>query len=63
MLVRAIIAKLKVWICPPNDLSILDNNIQIDFCPLVPLQAEKYFNQLYKIKHLLLGGGTSFRIF
>lgn len=56
MLVRGIIGHLKVWICPPNDLSILRKTIDIDFCPLVPIQAEKYFSQLYKIKHLLLGG-------
>lgn len=56
MLVRAILAKMKLWICPPNDLSILNTNVDIDFCPLVPLQAEKYFQQLHKIKHLLLGG-------
>ena len=56
MLVRAIEAKLKLWVCPPNDLSILNTDIQIDFCPLVPLQAEKYFEQLHKINHLLLGG-------
>ncbi len=56
MLVRAIEAKLKLWICPPNDISILNNPIQIDFCPLVPLQAEKYLNQLHKITLLLLGG-------
>ncbi len=56
MLVRAMVAQLNLWICPPNDLSILNRDIAIDFCPLVPLQAEKYVNQLHKIRHLLLGG-------
>lgn len=56
MLVRSIVGQLKLWICPPNNLSILNNTIAIDFCPLVPLQAEKYLPNLGKIKHLLLGG-------
>lgn len=56
MLVRAMIGQLKLWICPPSDLSILNEDIQVDFCPLVPLQAEKHLDELKKIKHLLLGG-------
>lgn len=56
MVVRAIQGQLKLYLVPPNDLSILDSNIQIDFCPLVPIQAKKHFNNLNKIKHLLIGG-------
>lgn len=56
MLVRAMVGQLKLWICPPSDLSILESNISLDFCPLVPIQAQKYNKQLYKIQHVLLGG-------
>ncbi|MGB1294056.1 MAG: AMP-binding protein [Flavobacteriales bacterium] len=57
MLVRAIEGGLKLWLCPPNDLSILNQDMHFNFCPLVPLQAEKYIHQLHKIERILLGGG------
>lgn len=57
MLVRALEGGLKLWLCPPNDLSILNQDVHFKFCPLVPLQAEKYIHQLHKIDQILLGGG------
>ncbi|MCT4664806.1 MAG: AMP-binding protein [Flavobacteriales bacterium] len=57
MLIRAMVSGLKLTVCPPNDLSILEKE-SFDFAPLVPLQVEKYFDFIHKIKQLLIGGGS-----
>ncbi|MGB0883651.1 MAG: hypothetical protein ACPG4W_02180 [Flavobacteriales bacterium] len=58
MMVRAAEYQMKLYVCPPTNLSILEAGIRFDFCPLVPLQAKKYLNTLGSIHTLLLGGAT-----
>lgn len=56
LLIRAIESQLHLTINPPNNLESLNQNENFDFCPLVPLQVEKYFNKLTQIKNVLIGG-------
>src|SRR5690606_40467912 len=56
MLVRAIDLELKLYCMQPKatiDLSSID---EVDFAPLTPMQVEKSFQQMKKIKTLLIGG-------
>lgn len=56
MIVRAAELKLKLYCVEPKskiDLSFTD---KIDFAPLTPMQVENSFDQLLKIKTILIGG-------
>jgi O-succinylbenzoic acid--CoA ligase len=56
MVIRAMVSGLKLTINPPNNLHSLTSGENFDFCPLVPLQANKYRAYLRQINTLLLGG-------
>ncbi len=58
MLVRAVIWHLKLYTLPPKlELNFSELPI-IDFAPLLPAQALQNFEQLQKIKTILLGGAS-----
>lgn len=62
MLVRALVGDLRLIVCPPssNPLSALEPDETLDFCPLVPLQAQRILEtapeSLLRIRNILLGG-------
>ena len=62
MIVRAFYAKLDLQLIKPQSNPLKTLNKSIDFCAMVPYQIHTSLTenpeQLYLIKHLLIGGGT-----
>lgn len=56
MIVRAIELKLKLYCVEPKSKISLDFINEIDFAPMTPMQVEGSFEELFKIKTLLIGG-------
>ncbi|SMC88668.1 AMP-binding protein [Moheibacter sediminis] len=56
MIVRALELKLKLYCVEPKSKINLDFTDKIDFVPMTPMQVENSFDQLPKIKILLIGG-------
>lgn len=56
MIIRAIELKLKLYCVEPKSKINLDFTDKIDFVPMTPMQVENSFDELYKIKTLLIGG-------
>lgn len=56
MVVRAAELKLKLYCIEPTSKITLDFTEKIDFAPLTPMQVENSFEELNKIKILLIGG-------
>lgn len=56
MIVRSIELKLKLYCIEPKSKINLDFIDQIDFAPMTPMQVENSFDELTKIKILLIGG-------
>jgi len=56
MIVRAAELKLKLYCIEPTSKINLDFTDKIDFAPLTPMQVENSFEELSKIKVLLIGG-------
>jgi O-succinylbenzoic acid--CoA ligase len=62
MIVRALTGDLKLIVASPsaNPLAILESNETLDFCPMVPLQAQRiletYPKELLRIRTILFGG-------
>lgn len=56
MIVRAIELKLKLYCVEPKAKISLNFTEQIDFAPMTPMQVENSFEELNKIKLLLIGG-------
>ena len=64
MLVRAVLAKLAVWLVPPCGRPLAQLDSAVDFAAMVPLQVYNSLQQpvdkqrLQAVKHLLIGGGA-----
>lgn len=62
MIVRALLGELKLIVCSPstNPLAALEAGETLDFCPLVPMQAQHIFENdaqaLQRVRNILLGG-------
>lgn len=56
MVVRAIELKLKLYCVEPKSKINLEFIDEIDFVPMTPMQVENSFEELHKIKILLIGG-------
>lgn len=56
MIVRAIELKLKLYCVKPKSKIQLDFTDTIDFVPMTPMQVENSFDEISKIKILLIGG-------
>lgn len=56
MIVRAIELKLKLYCIEPKSKVKIDFINKIDFVPMTPMQVENSFDELSKIKVLLIGG-------
>jgi o-succinylbenzoate---CoA ligase len=62
MIVRALIGGLKLIVCSPsaNPLTVLESGETLDFCPLVPMQAQRILETdallLQRVRNILLGG-------
>ncbi len=56
MLVRAILAQMKVKIVEPSLQPLQALSEKIDFCAMTPLQVENSLEQIHWIKKLIIGG-------
>jgi len=59
MLVRAMILGLEIDLVPPQGNVLQSSDKIYDFAAMVPLQVEHAFEDLDKVKTLLIGGATS----
>lgn len=59
MLVRAMILGLELDLIPPQGNVLAHSNKRYDFAAMVPLQVEHAFQDLNRIKTLLIGGAPS----
>jgi len=59
MLVRAMILGLEIDLVPPQGNVLQASNKVYDFAAMVPLQVEQAFEDLDKVKTLLIGGAPS----
>ena len=59
MLVRAMILGLEIDLVPPQGNVLQANDKVYDFAAMVPLQVEQAFEDLDKVKTLLIGGAPS----
>lgn len=57
MLVRAIILGWRLHVVPPSTEPLEADSNRYDFAAMVPLQAERSFDKLRKVKKIILGGG------
>ncbi len=58
MLVRAMVLGWKLDIVSPSSNPLKGVEKQYDFCAMVPMQVYHSFDNLYKIKKLIVGGGV-----
>ncbi len=58
MLIRALVLGWKLDVVAPNSSPLKSIKKNYDFCAMVPIQAYKSFNDLHKIKKLIIGGGA-----
>ena len=58
MLIRAIILGLELDIIAPSLYPLASIEKSYDFCAMVPMQLQNSLAELYKVKTLIVGGGT-----
>ncbi len=58
MLVRAMVLGWKLDVVTPSSNPLKGVNKIYDFCAMVPMQVHHSFNDLHKIKKLIIGGGV-----
>ena len=58
MVVRSISRKLKLKIAPTSLNPLENNNEEIDFCAMTPLQVENSLDKIHWIKNLIIGGAS-----